>query len=123
MSEISGGSVVDARGREVNQRGIGSAVPASERAGLAVAAALGILGLLAILRSGWRDLPGGGRAPLLPRGPLFLWLVPVLMILTAAPIAGLPRYRLPADPFLLILAAIGLVWLSDRLLATRGRTT
>lgn len=114
MFEISGGSVVDARGREVNQRGIGSAVPASERAGLAVAAVLGILGLLAILRSGWRELPGGRRAPLLPRGPLFLWLVPVLMILTAAPIAGLPRYRLPADPFLLILAAIGLVWLWDR---------
>jgi hypothetical protein len=32
------------------------------------------------------------------------------MILVATPIAGLPRYRLPADPFLLILAAIGLTW-------------
>jgi hypothetical protein len=41
-------------------------------------------------------------------------LVPILMVLVAVPIAGLPRYRLPADPFLLILAAIGLAWLWDR---------
>jgi len=57
---------------------------------------------------------GGDRPPRIPQGPLFLWLVPILMILAAAPIAGLPRYRLPADPFLLILAAIGLVWILDR---------
>ena len=115
MFEISGGSVVDARGREVNQRGIGSAVPASERAGLAVAAVLGIVGLLAILRSGLEGASGRRAGPPPPSR-------------SALPLAGprpddphrradrrpapLPAARL--DPFLLILAAIGLVWLCDR---------
>jgi hypothetical protein len=36
------------------------------------------------------------------------------MIVVSAPFAGLPRYRLAADPFLLILAAIGLTWLWGR---------
>ena len=120
MFEVAGGSVVDANGRQVNQRGIGSAVPASERVGLALAGALAVLGLLAILGSESRELPGGGRVPRVPRGPLFLWLVPVLMILTAMPVAGLPRYRLPSDPFLLTLAAIGTVWLGERLNRRRG---
>lgn len=44
------------------------------------------------------------------------------MILTAIPIAGLPRYRLPADPFLLILAAIGIVWIRD-IVGDRLRST
>jgi hypothetical protein len=54
-------------------------------------------------------------------GPLFLWLVPILLLLVAAPINGLPRQRTPADPFILILAAIGLAWLWDRRAA--GRVT
>lgn len=33
------------------------------------------------------------------------------MIVVSAPFAGLPRYRLAVDPFLLTLAAIGLAWL------------
>jgi hypothetical protein len=56
-----------------------------------------------------------------PAGPFFLWLVPILMIATAVPIAGLPRYRLPADPFLLILAAIGTIWLAGRFDGARAR--
>jgi 4-amino-4-deoxy-L-arabinose transferase-like glycosyltransferase len=112
LFEISGGSVVDAGGSVVADRGIGSATPAAERIGLAIVVILALLGLVAIVRSKPRGPDG---PPRIPRGPLFLWLVPILMILIAAPIAGLPRYRLPADPFLLILAAIGLVSAWDRL--------
>jgi 4-amino-4-deoxy-L-arabinose transferase-like glycosyltransferase len=108
LFEVAGGSVVDDRGRVVEDRGIGSADPTPERIGLAIVAILAVLGAVAIVRGRSRGAPG---APRVPRGPLFLWLVPILMILVAAPIAGLPRYRLPVDPFLLILAAIGLLWL------------
>lgn len=111
LFEIAGGSVVDARGNVVSERGIGSATPASERIGLAFVVILAAVGLVAMARSRPRE---AGRPPRIPRGPLFLWLVPILMILLATPIAGLPRYRLPADPFLLILAAIGLTWLWER---------
>jgi 4-amino-4-deoxy-L-arabinose transferase-like glycosyltransferase len=114
LFEIAGGSVVDDEGHVVVDRGIGSADPALERAGIAIATAFALLGAFAIVRSRSRSRPRGAP-PLLPSGPLFLWLVPILMILLAAPIAGLPRYRLPADPFLLILAAIGLGWLWDRI--------
>jgi 4-amino-4-deoxy-L-arabinose transferase-like glycosyltransferase len=114
LFEISGGSVVDAEGQVVADRGIGSATPTSERSGLAIVVILALLGVVAIVRSRPRGPHG---PPRIPRGPLFLWLVPILMILIAAPIAGLPRYRLPADPFLLILAAIGLVSAWDRLSA------
>jgi 4-amino-4-deoxy-L-arabinose transferase-like glycosyltransferase len=111
LFEIAGGSVVDANGHAVEDRGIGSADPTTERAGLAIIAILAVLGVVAMVRSRPK---GDDRAPRIPYGPLFLWLVPILMILVAAPIAGLPRYRLPADPFLLVLAAIGLTWLWDR---------
>jgi hypothetical protein len=43
------------------------------------------------------------------------------MILAAAPVSGVPRYRLPADPFVLILAAIGVVWIVDWLRTARAR--
>jgi 4-amino-4-deoxy-L-arabinose transferase-like glycosyltransferase len=111
LFEIVGGSVVDGHGRAVADRGIGSADPASERIGLAIVAILAVLGVVAMVQSRSR---GGDRPPRIPHGPLFLWLVPILMILVAAPIAGLPRYRLPADPFLLILAAIGGTWIWSR---------
>jgi hypothetical protein len=118
MFEIADGSVVDHRGRVVDDRGIGSAVSTAERVALALAAILAVVGVLAIART--RSATGPGRAGRrIPVGPLFLWLVPILMIATALPIAGLPRYRLPADPFLLILAAIGVVWLRDHLTARR----
>jgi 4-amino-4-deoxy-L-arabinose transferase-like glycosyltransferase len=117
LFEIVDGSVVDSQGRVVADRGIGSAVLSSERAGIAIVVALALLGFSVILRARAESRYRGGP-PRIPSGPLFLWLIPILMILVAMPVAGLPRYRLPADPFLLILAAVGLAWLLDRLAAS-----
>lgn len=118
MFEVADGSVVDLDGRPVVTRGIGSANLLVERLGIALAVVFAALGVFALARS-------RRRAPRDPRrlsaGPLFLWLVPVLLILVSAPINGLPRQRTPIDPFLLILAAIGLTWLWDRLVAGRVR--
>lgn len=114
MFELTGGSVVGRRGDPVDDRGIGSATPCAERAGLAVAVLLALVGAFALLRAPGgkaRNLP---RWPGLPRGPLFLWLLSGLIIVMTAFLNGLPRDRLPADPFLLILAAIGLTVLWDR---------
>jgi 4-amino-4-deoxy-L-arabinose transferase-like glycosyltransferase len=105
LFEVSGGSVVDPLTGPVETRGIGSADPVAERIGLGIAAFFALLGVLAIAcsrRAGARRVPSG---------PLFLWLVPILLILAAAPINGLPRQRTPVDPFILILAAIGVAWL------------
>jgi 4-amino-4-deoxy-L-arabinose transferase-like glycosyltransferase len=98
LFELSADSVVGRQSVLVAQRGIGSNVSFSERISLAIAAVFAVLGGALLVRRHY------------PRGPLFLWLVPVLTVLVAAPIAGLPRYRVPADPFLLILAALGLIW-------------
>jgi 4-amino-4-deoxy-L-arabinose transferase-like glycosyltransferase len=119
LFEIAGGSVVDEAGHVLTDRGIGSAVPTSERAGLAIAGALALIGVFAIFRSVPRGSSGVRQRPRIPRGPLFLWLVPILIILTTAPLNGLPRDRLPTDPFLLILAAIGLTWLWHRFTGSR----
>ena len=97
-------SVVGLGDLPVVQRGIGSGAGDAERIGLALAALLAAFGVLAAVR---RDVA---------RGPAFLWLIPLLTVLVAAPIAGLPRYRVPADPFLLILAALGASWLWERTL-------
>jgi 4-amino-4-deoxy-L-arabinose transferase-like glycosyltransferase len=117
MFEIADGSVVDARGDPVDERGIGSADPTAERVGLGIAVLLAMIGAFALVRDGRRR---DDRPPRLPRGPAFLWLTPIAMILVAAPLAGLPRYRLPADPFLLILAAIGATWAWSGLSERRG---
>jgi 4-amino-4-deoxy-L-arabinose transferase-like glycosyltransferase len=111
LFEIEGGSVVDLRSEAVYDRGIGSALPSSERLGLAIAVALAGFGLFAMLGPLGREVSRGRR---IPRGPLFLWLVPLAIAAATLPIAGLPRYRLPIDPFILILAGIGLVALWDR---------
>ena len=44
-----------------------------------------------------------------PRAPAFLWASPLLALLPALAIYGLPRYRAPADPFLIMLAALGIL--------------
>lgn len=119
MFELAGGSVVDRGGQALEGRGIGAADPAAERAGLAIAAMLALLGAFALARSTSRK---AGGPPRIPRGPLFLWLVPILMIVATALLNGLPRDRLPTDPFLLILAAIGFTWLWDRLRPQSGAT-
>jgi 4-amino-4-deoxy-L-arabinose transferase-like glycosyltransferase len=111
MFEVSGGSVVDDTGRVLDERGIGSATPPAERIGLALAAILAVLGVIAIARSKPRE---AGLPPRIPRGPLFLWAVPILMLISTALLNGLPRDRLPVDPFLLMLAGIGLIWLWDQ---------
>jgi 4-amino-4-deoxy-L-arabinose transferase-like glycosyltransferase len=115
LFEVVGGSVVDPFTGRVEIRGVGSADPLAERLGLGLAALLAAVGAVAIVRS---RRPGARRIPV---GPLFLWLVPVLLIFVAAPINGLPRQRTPVDPFILILAAIGLAWLWDRRHADRVR--
>ena len=50
--------------------------------------------------------------------PLFVWLVPLLLFLPVAAFLATPRYRLPLDPFLLMLAAVALVQAS---MAIRNR--
>jgi 4-amino-4-deoxy-L-arabinose transferase-like glycosyltransferase len=114
MFEVAGGSVVDRAGDAVDDRGIGSATPPVEQAGLAVVALLGLAGTLALIFSRRPQTRNRGEPAGLPRGPLFFWLLPTLIIVMTAFLNGLPRDRLPADPFLLILAAIGATVLWDR---------
>ncbi len=117
LFEVVGGSVVDRRGHDYADRGVGSTTPTAERVGLAVALALALAGATALIRSR-RSARRAGGPPAIPSGPLFLWLVPLAMLAIAIPIAGVPRYRLPADPFLMMLAAIGALWLLDRTVHT-----
>lgn len=110
MFEVATGSVIGYYGEEVTTRGIGSDAPLSERIGLGIAVVLAALGTYAIWRS---RRPGSSGRPL-PWGPLFLWLVPILLLAVSLPINGLPRQRAPIDPFLLILAGVGIAWLVER---------
>jgi 4-amino-4-deoxy-L-arabinose transferase-like glycosyltransferase len=118
LFELEGGSVIGRNGKPLDQRGIGSGTPAAERIGLAIAAALALIGIAVIVRTRSRAGPGAGR---IPSGPVFLWLVPCLAVLVSAPVAGLPRYRLPADPFLMLLAAIAITSLTAKARARAGR--
>jgi 4-amino-4-deoxy-L-arabinose transferase-like glycosyltransferase len=113
MFEVTGGSVVDPSDVAVTTRGIGSADLLSERIALAMAAALAVFGGVAIARSRTSDARAKGWRPLSP-GPAFMWAVPVLLLVVAAAINGLPRERIPADPFLLMLAAVGAASLARR---------
>jgi 4-amino-4-deoxy-L-arabinose transferase-like glycosyltransferase len=47
------------------------------------------------------------------RAPPFVWWFPLLMVAPAIVIWGLSRYRAPVDPFLVMLAALGVVALAD----------
>ncbi len=114
LFEVVGGSVVDRSGA-ISYRGIGSADPLAERIGLALVIPLAAIGVFAMRRSASLRRKRRDGPSRIPHGPLFLWLIPFLLIASAAPIAGLPRYRVPIDPFLMILAAIGLIWLWDHL--------
>jgi 4-amino-4-deoxy-L-arabinose transferase-like glycosyltransferase len=42
-------------------------------------------------------------------GPWWLWAIPVLQIAATVPTDGTPRYRAPADPFLILFAAVTIV--------------
>ena len=122
MFEVGGGSVVDSKGRAIDDRGIGSATPTAERAGLAIVALLAIAGTLALIQSRSGKARDGGGSPGMPHGPVFFWLLPIVIITMTAFLNGLPRDRVPADPFLLILAAIGLTALWDRTRGDASRT-
>lgn len=113
LFETSADSVVDRHGHTYSDRGVGSTNPPADRLGLAVVGLLALIGGAALVGSSARARRAAAP-PELPTGPLFLWLVPLMMLAVAVPIAGVPRYRLPADPFLMILAAIGTLWLIDR---------
>lgn len=121
LALLSGGSVVEGDA-EVVDIGIGNRVTTAEKLGFALAAVLALLGVAAmVLTRRPRKVDDGAVRSPIPRGPWFLWVIPVLLIAAAAPVAGLPRYRLPADPFLLMLAAVGAVWAWDRLSARWSR--
>jgi 4-amino-4-deoxy-L-arabinose transferase-like glycosyltransferase len=115
MFEIASGSVVGEFGEEVNIRGIGSADLTSERIGLAIVGALALIGVGAMIATRGADAAARVRP-----GPIFFWLVPLFLLLVSAPINGLPRQRIPIDPFLITLAALGAVWAWDRIGARVG---
>jgi hypothetical protein len=113
MFELTGGSVVDAHGDVIDARGVGSATPTLERGGLLVAFLLALCGGAAIVVTRRAGRRRAGDA-FVPTGPVFLWLIPLSTLFVTAVLNGLPRDRLPADPFLLLLAGIGAAWLYDR---------
>ena len=47
-------------------------------------------------------------------GPVWLWLVPVVLFASVAPLTGSPRYRAAIDPFMLMLAAGAVVHVMAR---------
>lgn len=122
LFEIEGGSVVDSQGRQLDRRGIGSETPVAERIGLGIAVVLA-LGGIAVLVAARRRSRRTGLPPDPPSGPAFLWLVPVVMLAISIPVAGVPRYRLPADPFILLLAAIAVVAAVDAVRRRRDPAT
>lgn len=54
------------------------------------------------------------------RAPPFVWLIPALMLISALVTYGLERYRAPIDPFLIMLAAVGIVGVAQRTGALGG---
>jgi 4-amino-4-deoxy-L-arabinose transferase-like glycosyltransferase len=73
---------------------------------------LAVLGLLGALTSSAR------------RAPLALWACPVVVCLITLPIQGSTRYRSPADPFIVMLAVLGLLAASEAIrtrIARRAR--
>ncbi|MDQ6775804.1 MAG: glycosyltransferase family 39 protein [Actinomycetota bacterium] len=68
---------------------------------------LAVVALIGLAIGGWR------------RAPWALWACPVLILLSTLPFAGLTRYRAPADPFFVMLAALALLVLWRRTLGRR----
>src|SRR5581483_3360884 len=52
------------------------------------------------------------------RAPAALWWIPAVIVLTCLFFEGSTRYRAPADPYILVLSALGLIALAERV---RGR--
>jgi 4-amino-4-deoxy-L-arabinose transferase-like glycosyltransferase len=83
-------------------RGIGVEITPVEPPAFYLIAALALCGAVVLLRR-----PRGQR------GPPWLWALMILLPAATLPIIGLPRYRVPGEPFLLILAAIGALAIWD----------
>jgi hypothetical protein len=63
----------------------------------------------------------GLTAPAARRTPLFVWLTPALLLLSTVFIAAWTRYRIPADPFIVLLAALGVLQLAAAVKRRRAR--
>lgn len=48
-----------------------------------------------------------------PKAGAYVWSGPILLVAAAFPVLGQPRYRVPVLPFIVLLAAIGVVWLAN----------
>jgi 4-amino-4-deoxy-L-arabinose transferase-like glycosyltransferase len=69
---------------------------------------LALLGFVAAAVGGWRG------------APVFVWLVPLFLVLSLIFVISSPRYRVPCDPFLVLVAASGIArWVSPRRLVRR----
>jgi 4-amino-4-deoxy-L-arabinose transferase-like glycosyltransferase len=55
-----------------------------------------------------------------PRAPPFVWSFPLLLVLPAVVVWGHQRYRAPVDPFLVMLAAVGIVALVEQMAQRAG---
>ena len=122
LFQLEDGSVVDPSSGPVEMRGIGSGATLAESVALIVIAPFALAGaFILVLR--WRRVraAGSSRDATGPRltTTAFVWLFPLLILLSAALVAGLPRYRIPADPFFLILAAIAIEAAARTLLRRR----
>jgi 4-amino-4-deoxy-L-arabinose transferase-like glycosyltransferase len=116
---LEGASVVDDK-TAVDTRGIGSGSTTGERIALALIVPFALAGAVLLARRHRRIRVAGNAAGDPLSATAFVWLIPVLVLLAAALVAGLPRYRLPADPFMLILAALAIERCAVRLAARRG---
>jgi hypothetical protein len=106
MFTIEGGSVVTDNG-EVPDLGIGNRSVLSEQIALALASLLALAGGIATVAE-LRSRRGGDPDRNLR---LLLLALPLVFLLATAPLNGLPRHRLTVDPFLLIFAAVGAVYI------------
>lgn len=59
-------------------------------------------------------LAGAVLALVRRRGPMFVWLAPLVLIATTVPLIGTPRYRIVLDPFLVMLGALALTATVER---------
>lgn len=53
--------------------------------------------------------------------PVFIWMMPTFLLLSVVFVRGVTRFRIPADPFLILLAALGLIALVDVVRRHLGR--
>jgi 4-amino-4-deoxy-L-arabinose transferase-like glycosyltransferase len=81
-----------------SDRGIGVEITPAEPPAFFLIAVLGIVGAIVLIRR-----PRGER------GPPWMWTLMILLPAATLPVIGLPRYRASGEPFLLILAAVGVL--------------